>query len=339
MAERDVTGQPDHTSRIHCPLCGSDDHTVVSRFSGLWNYRLTTVACRVCGFVFRNPPWGAQEAAEFYRTVSHYYVETYDTDRLQGDQAPRYAKADARRATWLRGHLPAGAHLLDVGAGNGNLMVAAMNEGLVAEGVELDEEAVANAQQQGLAMQLVPFEEVTWPDGSFAAITMIDVLEHCSDLHAFLRQARRLLSEDGLLFIEVPDISTLHMKPEYLLVPEHNWHFTPRTLQYLLAQVGFEVVEGQVLPEPYDAADRLTVVARKTQIADIAEYATGPGEYERVLAQVAKARSEAHLALSQRLRDLLTKAGGPRLGMTLYRPIIGRYVWLKKTLGLYRKPA
>ena len=322
---------------ISCPLCGSDDYTVVSRYGGLWNHRLTNVACRDCGFVFRNPPWGPRETSEFYRCVSRYYVEAYETDRLQGDFAPRYAQSDARRAAWVQAYLPAGARLLDVGAGNGCLIAAATAAGLQAEGVELDEDAVADARRRGLPVHLVPFEQVTWPAESFAAIAMIDVLEHCVDLRVFLRQARRLVPDGGLLFVEVPDITTLHMKPEYLLVPEHNWHFTTRTLRCLLAQEGWRIEDEQIIPEPEDAADGVAVVARKTHIADVAACATGAAEHDRVLVHLARARREARLAWSQRLRDVLTRALGPRAGLRVYRLTMRLYLGLKKALGLYRE--
>jgi 2-polyprenyl-3-methyl-5-hydroxy-6-metoxy-1,4-benzoquinol methylase len=332
-----MPGQTPRSPRISCPLCGSDDHTVISRYGGLWNHRLTNVACRACGFVFRNPPWGPQETTEFYRFLSRYYVQEYGTDRLQDDFAPRYAQADARRAAWIGTYLAAGARLLDVGAGNGCLIAAANAAGFEAEGVELDEDAAADAQRRGQPVHLVPFEQVTWADGTFAAVTMIDVLEHCADLRVFLRQAWRLVPEGGLLFVEVPDITTLHMKLEYLLVPEHNWHFTARTLRYLLGQEGWQVEDEQIIPEPYDAANGVAVVARKTHPQET----TVPGaeEYERVLAHFARARREVRLTMAQRLRDGLTRALGPRGGMALYRPLIQGYVGLKRLLGLYRDPA
>lgn len=326
---------------IPCPLCGAPAHTVVARHAGLWNHRITNVVCQACGFMFRQAPWGPQETADFYRLVSRYYVDAYGTDRL-GEELEGfpecYARPDARRAAWVAAHAPPGGRVLDVGAANGCLVSSLQAQGFAAEGVELDEDAVADAARRGLPVHLVAFEDVDYPDASFAAVTMIDVLEHCADLRVFLRQARRLVPDGGLLFVEVPDATLVHMLPEHFLVPEHNWHFTAPTLRWLLAQEGWRAEGLEVIPEPTHGADGMAVVARKVAEGEAQAEQPGPEEHDRVVAALQRARREVRLVASQRLRDMLTRALGPQVGAAVYRPILGATLGLKRALGLYREP-
>jgi 2-polyprenyl-3-methyl-5-hydroxy-6-metoxy-1,4-benzoquinol methylase len=71
-------------------------------------------------------------------------------------------------------------------------------------------------------------------------------LEHFSDPKKIIRKVRKLLKDDGMLMIGIPNFSSLDRKLfkeswNGLEIPLHAWHFTPTAIQYLLKESGFEV--------------------------------------------------------------------------------------------------
>src|SRR5690606_8675903 len=75
-------------------------------------------------------------------------------------------------------------------------------------------------------------------------ITYVQVLEHIVDINTELQRVARAIPDGGLLFIEVPGLTSVPRKYHFdvlrLLQLAHIWHFTPDTLQTLLAKHGFE---------------------------------------------------------------------------------------------------
>ncbi|MBI4575118.1 MAG: class I SAM-dependent methyltransferase [Planctomycetes bacterium] len=94
------------------------------------------------------------------------------------------------------------------------------------------------ARQDGLRGRLVLADaEGGWPfgDARFDRVVLCEILEHLWGDVAALREARRVLTDDGLLVVAVP----FHADgPEY-----HARVHTPRTIRRLIRHAGFEVEE------------------------------------------------------------------------------------------------
>jgi len=92
-----------------------------------------------------------------------------------------------------------------------------------------------------------------------------------NDPVAFLRAARTLLEDDGVLVFSTPYISSLPARllrtRWWTLKPtEHIWHFTPRSHQLVFARAGLVVT--RILRNPLSVAnfgrlDSLVGVARR----------------------------------------------------------------------------
>jgi SAM-dependent methyltransferase len=125
-----------------------------------------------------------------------------------------------------------GPKLLDVGCHVGNLVAAALDRGLQAEGVDLDPTAIAQGQSLGRPVSEMSVDAVS---GQYDAVVLNHVLEHVVDLTAFLRSVERLLAPRGLVFVFVPHyrglVPRLMGESWYGWLPtQHVWHFTPSTL-------------------------------------------------------------------------------------------------------------
>ena len=141
----------------------------------------------------------------------------------------------------LRDLLPAGEELgpvLDVGCGDG-LFFPVLEAWGQPEGVEADGALVTDAGRARGAIHVGPFDEGFRPGRRFRLITALDVLEHAADEGAFLRRARELLTDDGLLVVTVPALPWLWTHHDDLNL--HRTRYTRATLRAAAAAAGLEV--------------------------------------------------------------------------------------------------
>lgn len=81
---------------------------------------------------------------------------------------------------------------------------------------------------------ILPFEPAT-----FDTLMLTEVLEHCPDPVAVLKESRRVMNPTGNLFFTVPFLWPLHE------VPHDAYRYTPFTLQRLFEKAGFSSVTIQ----------------------------------------------------------------------------------------------
>lgn len=102
-------------------------------------------------------------------------------------------------------YLPAGSLFLDVGGGNGYVARNLQENGYEAVMLEPYLAGCLNAKERGLAHVVHgDLMQSEFPEASFDAIGIFDVLEHISDRAAFLKKIHTLLRPKGKLFVAVP---------------------------------------------------------------------------------------------------------------------------------------
>ena len=139
-------------------------------------------------------------------------------------------------------------NFLDVGAGVGTLMHVAKKHGFATYGVEVSEWASAYARnERGLNMVTGTLEGAAYPDAFFDVIVINHVLEHVTAPIRLLGEAHRILKDDGVLVVGVPNIGSIMariMRERWLSLrpEEHIWHFTPNTLRRLMDMAEFHEI-------------------------------------------------------------------------------------------------
>lgn len=143
--------------------------------------------------------------------------------------------------------------LLDIGAGTGEFLSIAKENGWQAIGIEPSEKARNIAIKKGVEFSenLEKFE-----DQSFDVITMWHVLEHVPNLDEQIKELKRLLKPDGTILIAVPNFNSFDAKHYGAFwaaydVPRHLWHFSKTAIKKLFADKGMTLVK--ILPMKFDA--------------------------------------------------------------------------------------
>ncbi len=128
--------------------------------------------------------------------------------------------------------------LLDIGCGAGNMIHHLSEYGQV-KGLEIDERPVKMALERGYDVeqfdvtQPMPFDE-----GTFDAVTALDVIEHNEDDMAILRDSYRVLKSGGHIIITVPAFMWLWSHNDD--INAHYRRYTAVELRQKLTEAGFK---------------------------------------------------------------------------------------------------
>lgn len=143
--------------------------------------------------------------------------------------------------------------LLDIGAGTGDFLVVAKNDGWDTTGIEPSAKAKSIAINKGVNFvgNLSDLESY-----SFDVITMWHVLEHVPNLDEYLLELKRLLKPSGTILIAVPNFKSFDANYYGKFwaaydVPRHIWHFSKTAIEKLFAEKEMKLVE--VLPMKFDS--------------------------------------------------------------------------------------
>ena len=230
-----------------CLFCGVMDERLCFR-----DEPFRVVQCRRCGLTYVNPRLPTERLHQMYQE------EYWASDRAMEfgysaylAEEPLYRRTYRRRMSVIRRYKPQPGALLDVGCAAGFFLSVAAEEGWRPTGVELSAPMVEYAATK-LHLHDVrrgDLLSLELPGHAFDVITLWDVLEHLEDPPAHLRAARHLLAPDGILVIETQNVASsfarlLGRRWQHYKHAEHLYHFDPRTLERLLTEAGFAVVEN-----------------------------------------------------------------------------------------------
>jgi SAM-dependent methyltransferase len=223
-----------------------------------------------CGLVITSPRPTVQEIGAYYPQTYYSYCPIEPTltrrfvDRVKAykgryptsDRLPKrlfWKMAAMLTEDWFLFHLPyqgKGRKLLEIGCGSGFNLRWAKDHGWDVYGLELSEQATAEAHRRGLEnVRRDNIESATFPDGlSFDAILIYHTLEHLYCPQSAIRRCYELLRPGGMLLVGVPKFDSWprHVLGEYwggLEIPRHLYHFSEPVLSKMIASAGFRIRE------------------------------------------------------------------------------------------------
>lgn len=177
---------------------------------------------------------------------SEDYISHTDGKRSLFEKMYHLVKRNAiRQKVNLIGNYSQKGSLLDIGAGTGDFLVEAKNQGWITLGIEPNESAKQLAQNKGVNF-IENLEAIS--DDSFDVITMWHVLEHVPDLDFQLQQLKRICKPNGMIIIAVPNFKSYDAKyyKEFWAaydVPRHLWHFSKNGIQKLFSNYEMQLVK------------------------------------------------------------------------------------------------
>jgi SAM-dependent methyltransferase len=99
----------------------------------------------------------------------------------------------------------AGARVLDVGCGTGQVVERIQGAGFEAYGVDVSEPNIARARRVSERCQLYDGRRLPFPDGHFASAGALNVLEHVDEPEAFIGELARVVAPGGKLVLSSPN--------------------------------------------------------------------------------------------------------------------------------------
>jgi SAM-dependent methyltransferase len=132
----------------------------------------------------------------------------YDEIAIGGGDTAAPLIVERRLAIIERAVAIAGARFLDAGCGAGGYVEALRERGADAYGVEFNPEKVAayrRTSREPDRVRVGDLEHLDWPDASFDAGLLNEVLEHVPDERAALRELHRVLRPGGVLVVFSPN--------------------------------------------------------------------------------------------------------------------------------------
>ena len=199
-----------------------------------------------------HPQPSLEKLPSYYESVD--YISHTDGNKSVFEKMYQFVKGIAlKNKLKLINTQSSKGRILDIGAGVGDFLQVAKNDGWETIGIEPSAKAKTIAINKGVSF-VENLSELE--NNSFDIITMWHVLEHVPDLENQIKELKRLLKPNGTVIIAVPNFKShdaLHYGKYWAAydVPIHLWHFSKTAIKKLFAKEDLHLVK--VLPMKFDA--------------------------------------------------------------------------------------
>lgn len=233
-----------------CAICQTDKYiSVLWRGVTTWEHsgKFNFVKCGRCGLIFQSPRAPFNQAISYYPSESYWGRDIRKLKKTPGWREER-EKAYSHLYKGIFKRKRRGA-VMDIGSGLGLFLSEFKEKGWEVIGTDISGDVGKYSEKAfGIKVLIGDVVKLKLPPKKFDLITMNGVLEHIYTPAITLRKIRKLLKDDGLVVIVVPNIESLgyliHKKDWHQLQPgRHIYHFSPVTITKILEDTGFSVDE------------------------------------------------------------------------------------------------
>ena len=233
-----------------CPVCRTEDGAVL----GCLKYTLfdesplantfNVVCCVKCGFVFCDTPSSQDDYDHFYE--KYFYSSAYLNRELTADEKKYFAQISDILLPYLTDK---NTSIFDIGCGIGGLLKRLCTLGCKnLYGIDLSPSCVDLLNKyEGIQAEIGSVASVPLDSVKAEVIILSHIIEHVIDLPAALQSIDSKLSEDGLVYVEVPDAIRYEMfnssSPLRFFYLQHVIHFDQSHLCNLFESNGYQKVK------------------------------------------------------------------------------------------------
>ncbi|MDQ3190630.1 MAG: class I SAM-dependent methyltransferase [Bacteroidota bacterium] len=240
-----------------CPVCESEKQSefLVCKDYTVSQKNFSIAECLDCGFKFTNPRPEKEHLGKYYKS-SEYISHSNTKKGLVNSLYQLVRKYTLKKKLELINQLSDKGSILDIGCGTGEFLNVCKNNGWFSLGIEPDEDARLLAKNN-YDLNIKDEAHVDLLESnSFDVITMWHVLEHVPDLNQRMKELYRLLKENGVIVIAVPNASSADAAFYGKFwaaydVPRHLYHFSKKTIISLFEKYNMNCIK--VLPMKFDS--------------------------------------------------------------------------------------
>jgi len=235
---------------VPCRICGSM-HT--ERIKKIYDFHV--IFCRDCELRFVHPVpteefskqwYSEQEKKKRWNNDLNLAIEA---NHKQNKQTYETYFATISENTELRG----GEKVLEVGCFDGLFLKKFADIGYECKGIDLNRYFIEYGRQKyGLDLECGTIFDFNFPEETFDIVIFNQLLEHLPDPIRFLVEVRRILKNNGVVFLSVPNCGALiyHIEQRFLddsigtrflEVPNHLYYFSKKSLELAIHKAGFEI--------------------------------------------------------------------------------------------------
>ena len=195
------------------------------------------IKCTACGMARTFP---SPAPSEFYNESDKGYLYMLENEDL-------WRRFAGNILSEISGYKPSG-ELLDVGCGIGILVDEANKKGYQASGLEINPAAVSLGKERyKISLFNLSVSQMCATARRWDVVILNHVLEHIQEPVQFLSDCRKLLREDGILYIGVPCYTgwtaIAEGKEWYgYSVDQHIWQWTHKTIREVVNMAGLSIV-------------------------------------------------------------------------------------------------
>jgi hypothetical protein len=236
-----------------CP-CGSGEEETFSEVDRL-GVCFRYVICRDCGLIRANPFMTKESTGYFYgRYYENLYHKYSGHPPLSYDEVFDRGVARSENTILPMLEYPKNKEILMIGGRTGAVLYPFLEYDNRVHLIDYEKDSLEYAKRKGIVTYEGDYKDIELSQ-KFDIIILDSVAEHFLDIKKELVHLHKLLSEDGLVLINVPDagkMDTIYtfsdVRKEIILC--HSYYFSKESLENTAAMVGFELQKSQyrVLP-------------------------------------------------------------------------------------------
>jgi len=321
VSEPLTTGAPkiETSKALACPLCSTTDIAkfleAPDRFH-LRNECHRLMRCRSCRCVWTIEPPAPSEMWQHYTEDYHRAIVSAG----EGSAADRWRG----QVQCITSQKHSGS-ILDLGCSSGGFLSTMPKDRWKLFGIEMEESTAQRARTlTGAEVFGGDILDAPFAPASFDVITCFDVIEHVYDPSHFLLKVHEWLKPGGIFYAMMPNIDSWESRlfGTYwfgLELPRHLFHFSPRSLRYVLKALNFEEVSVTTPPISYIERSSGYVFSRLVEAMGLSPTAQAKGRSRRFGWRLV--RKTGRTVLINPFAHLAALAGaGPCLEVVFRRP-------------------
>ena len=172
--------------------------------------------------------------------LKEYYEKDY-VDRMNMDYREQYAQRMLRLIhKWKPVDAWKSPRMLELGCFDGTLLFLAKQKGYEVAGIDIIQ-YTSDIMKKALNIKIGEITDLKqFKNQKFDVIVALDIIEHVRTPAETLDACHKLLKNDGVLVLSVPNSETL-INPSAIIAKEHLSYFNYVTMYSLLKRCGFRI--------------------------------------------------------------------------------------------------